>query len=106
VDPLCRSSLLQGSALVSLQRFFAALVQTNTPTASFEVLLKAVMGAGHECGTKQAGHSVALCVAGLCLAAGADKTQKTVQTLIESIKTPKGPADQVCMFPECSLNVP
>lgn len=40
------SSILQGSALESLQAFFIALLQSRAPAASFESLLNALLAAG------------------------------------------------------------
>ncbi|KAF3321511.1 cullin-associated NEDD8-dissociated protein 1-like protein [Carex littledalei] len=86
---LIRSSLLQGQALQALQRFFAALVQTaNT---SFETLLDSLLSStkpSPQSGgpTKQALHSIAQCVAVLCLAAGDQKCASTVEMLMGILK--------------------
>ncbi|XP_078432582.1 cullin-associated and neddylation dissociated [Wolffia australiana] len=80
---LVRSSLLQGQALQSLQRFFASLVHSEN---SFDSLLDALLSTAKpspQAGglAKQALSSVAQCVAVLCLAAGDQKCSSTVVML-------------------------
>ncbi|CAA7404605.1 unnamed protein product [Spirodela intermedia] len=81
---LVRSSLLQGQALQSLQRFFASLV--HSANTSFDSLLDALLSSAKpspQSGglAKQALFSVAQCVAVLCLAAGDQKCSSTVEML-------------------------
>ncbi|KAL8162625.1 hypothetical protein V2J09_014114, partial [Rumex salicifolius] len=86
---LIRSSLLQGQALVALQKFFAVLVYSaNT---SFESLLDNLLSSAKpspQSGgiTRQALSSIAQCIAVLCLAAGVQKCSSTVEMLIEILK--------------------
>lgn len=86
---LLRSSLLQGQALLALQSFFAALVYSaNT---SFDVLLESLLSSAKpspQSGgiAKQALHSIAQCVAVLCLAAGDQKCSSTVKMLTNILK--------------------
>ncbi|XP_042384041.1 cullin-associated NEDD8-dissociated protein 1-like [Zingiber officinale] len=81
---LIRSSLLQGQALQALQRFFASLV--HSANTSFDSLLDSLLSSAKpspQSGglAKQALHSVAQCVAVLCLAAGDQKCASTVDML-------------------------
>ncbi|XP_074579809.1 cullin-associated NEDD8-dissociated protein 1 [Curcuma longa] len=81
---LIRSSLLQGQALQALQRFFASLV--HSANTSFDSLLDSLLSSAKpspQSGglAKQALHSVAQCVAVLCLAAGDQKCATTVDML-------------------------
>lgn len=86
---LIKSSLLQGQALLALQNFFAALVYSaNT---SFDVLLESLLACAKpspQSGgvAKQALHSIAQCVAVLCLAAGDQKCSSTVKMLTKILK--------------------
>ncbi|OMO65586.1 Armadillo-like helical [Corchorus olitorius] len=86
---LIKSSLLQGQALLALQNFFAALVYSaNT---SFDVLLESLLSSAKpspQSGgvAKQALHSIAQCVAVLCLAAGDQKCSSTVKMLADILK--------------------
>nr|XP_048325938.1 cullin-associated NEDD8-dissociated protein 1 isoform X2 [Ziziphus jujuba var. spinosa] len=86
---LIKSSLLQGQALSALQKFFAALVYSaNT---SFDALLDSLLSSAKpspQSGgvAKQALHSIAQCVAVLCLAAGDQKCSSTVKMLTEILK--------------------
>ncbi|KAJ8618736.1 hypothetical protein MRB53_014922 [Persea americana] len=84
---LVRSSLLQGQALQALQSFFAALVlSANT---SFDALLEPLLSTAKpypQSLAKQALHSVAQCVAVLCLAAGDKKCASTVEMLTNILK--------------------
>ncbi|RWR90283.1 cullin-associated NEDD8-dissociated protein 1 isoform X1 [Cinnamomum micranthum f. kanehirae] len=84
---LVRSSLLQGQALQALQSFFAALVlSANT---SFDALLEPLLSTAKphpQSLAKQALHSVAQCVAVLCLAAGDQKCASTVEMLTNILK--------------------
>lgn len=91
---LIRSSLLQGQALLALQNFFAALVYSaNT---SFDSLLESLLGCAKpspQSGgiAKQALHSIAQCVAVLCLAAGDQKCTSTVKMLTDILKDDSSP---------------
>jgi cullin-associated NEDD8-dissociated protein 1 len=107
----------------TLQAFFAALVQSNT--ASFDTLLGALLAsakpqtpaAGPSSGIsaplgspsgagpagKQAYHSVAQCVAVLCLAAGDAKLKSTVETLIKNLRTAAKGAEPVQLLSLLSL---
>ncbi|WOL01566.1 cullin-associated NEDD8-dissociated protein 1 [Canna indica] len=81
---LIRSSLLQGQALLALQRFFASLV--HSANTSFDALLDSLLSSAKpspQSGglAKQALYSVAQCVAVLCLAAGDQKCASTVEML-------------------------
>nr|KYP52098.1 Cullin-associated NEDD8-dissociated protein 1 [Cajanus cajan] len=86
---LIKSSLLQGQALLALQNFFAALVYSaNT---SFDSLLESLLACAKpspQSGgiAKQALHSIAQCVAVLCLAAGDQKCSSTVKMLTDILK--------------------
>ncbi|KAG5096325.1 hypothetical protein JHK82_046179 [Glycine max] len=86
---LIKSSLLQGQALMALQNFFAALVYSaNT---SFDSLLESLLACAKpspQSGgiAKQALHSIAQCVAVLCLAAGDQKCSSTVKMLTDILK--------------------
>ncbi|MED6131170.1 Cullin-associated NEDD8-dissociated protein 1 [Stylosanthes scabra] len=86
---LIKSSLLQGQALLALQNFFAALVYSaNT---SFDSLLESLLASAKpspQSGgiAKQALHSIAQCVAVLCLAAGDQKCSSTVTMLTDILK--------------------
>jgi cullin-associated NEDD8-dissociated protein 1 len=86
---LVKSSLLQGHALMASQNFFAALVYSaNT---SFDTLLGSLLSCAkpspQSCGVaKQALHSIAQCVAVLCLAAGDKKCSSTVVMLTNILK--------------------
>ncbi|KAG5024111.1 hypothetical protein JHK85_020453 [Glycine max] len=86
---LIKSSLLQGQALSALQNFFAALVYSaNT---SFDSLLESLLACAKpspQSGgiAKQALHSIAQCVAVLCLAAGDQKCSSTVKMLTDILK--------------------
>ncbi|KAL2339325.1 hypothetical protein Fmac_013771 [Flemingia macrophylla] len=86
---LIKSSLLQGQALLALQNFFAALVYSaNT---SFDSLLESLLACAKpspQSGgiAKQALHSIAQCVAVLCLAAGDQKCSSTVNMLTDILK--------------------
>ncbi|KAJ1400409.1 TATA-binding protein interacting [Sesbania bispinosa] len=86
---LVKSSLLQGQALLALQNFFAALVYSaNT---SFDSLLESLLSCAKpspQSGgiAKQALHSIAQCVAVLCLAAGDQKCLSTVKMLTDILK--------------------
>lgn len=86
---LIRSSLLQGQALVALQNLFAGLVQSaNT---SFESLLDSLLSSAKPSpqsggAAKQALHSIAQCVAVLCLAAGDKKCSSTVSMLTDVLR--------------------
>lgn len=86
---LIRSSLLQGQALLALQNFFAALVYSaNT---SFDSLLESLLACAKpspQSGgiAKQALHSIAQCVAVLCLAAGDQKCSTTVKMLTDILR--------------------
>ncbi|KAK1323717.1 Cullin-associated NEDD8-dissociated protein 1 [Acorus calamus] len=86
---LIRSSLLQGHALLALQRFFAALV--HSANTSFDALLDSLLSTAKpspQTGglAKQALYSVAQCVAVLCLAAGDQKCGSTVEMLMSILK--------------------
>eukprot|EP00898_Chlorokybus_atmophyticus_P001722 jgi/Chlat1/2550/Chrsp175S02405 len=97
---LVKSALLQGQALQSLQAFFASLVYTNTPSATYEDLLNALLAAGTVAAgpvgaaasaassptNRQAFHSVAQCVAVLCLAAGDSKCVSTADMLVGNLQ--------------------
>ncbi|XP_019440423.1 PREDICTED: cullin-associated NEDD8-dissociated protein 1 [Lupinus angustifolius] len=86
---LIKSSLLQGQALLALRNFFAALVYSaNT---SFDSLLESLLASAKpspQSGgiAKQALHSIAQCVAVLCLAAGDHKCSSTVNMLTKMLK--------------------
>ncbi|XP_061375956.1 cullin-associated NEDD8-dissociated protein 1-like isoform X1 [Gastrolobium bilobum] len=86
---LIKSSLLQGQALLALRNFFAALVYSaNT---SFDSLLESLLASAKpspQSGgiAKQALHSIAQCVAVLCLAAGDQKCSSTVNMLTNILK--------------------
>lgn len=86
---LVRSSLLQGHALMALQKFFAGLIYSaNT---SFESLLESLLSSAKSSPqsggvAKQAMFSIAQCVAVLCLAAGDDKCSSTVNMLTDILK--------------------
>ncbi|XP_054801363.1 cullin-associated NEDD8-dissociated protein 1 [Prosopis cineraria] len=86
---LIKSPLLQGQALLALQNFFAALVYSaNT---SFDSLLESLLASAKpspQSGgiAKQALHSIAQCVAVLCLAAGDQKSSSTVRMLTQILK--------------------
>lgn len=86
---LVKSSLLQGQALLALQKFFAALVYSaNT---SFDALLESLLSTAKpspQAGgvAKQALFSIAQCVAVLCLAAGDKKCSSTVNMLTDILK--------------------
>ncbi|KAF5731795.1 cullin-associated NEDD8-dissociated protein 1 [Tripterygium wilfordii] len=86
---LIKSSLLQGQALLALQNFFAALVYSaNT---SFDALLDSLLSSAQpspQSGAvaKLALHSIAQCVAVLCLAAGDHKCSSTVGMLNKILK--------------------
>ncbi|KAG2704355.1 hypothetical protein I3843_05G001300 [Carya illinoinensis] len=86
---LIKSSLLQGQALLALQNFFAALV--NSANTSFDALLDSLLSSAKpspQSGgvAKQALYSIAQCVAVLCLAAGDQKCLSTVEMLTEILK--------------------
>ncbi|KAL5714673.1 Cullin-associated NEDD8-dissociated protein 1 [Ranunculus cassubicifolius] len=85
---LIRSSLLQGQALLALQNFFAALV--NSANTSFDTLLDSLLSSAKPSQSgglaKQALFSVAQCVAVLCLAAGDQKCASTVGMLTNILK--------------------
>ncbi|KAG1370006.1 hypothetical protein COCNU_15G003720 [Cocos nucifera] len=90
---LIRSSLLQGQALQTLQRFFASLV--HSANTSFETLLDSLLSSAKpspQSGglAKQALYSVAQCVAVLCLAAGDQKCASTVEMLKGILKDDSG----------------
>ncbi|XP_045817633.1 cullin-associated NEDD8-dissociated protein 1 [Trifolium pratense] len=91
---LIRSSLLQGQALLALQNFFAALVYSaNT---GFDSLLESLLACAKpspQSGgiAKQALHSIAQCVAVLCLAAGDQKCTSTVKMLTDILKDDSSP---------------
>ncbi|XP_010930555.1 cullin-associated NEDD8-dissociated protein 1 [Elaeis guineensis] len=90
---LIRSSLLQGQALQTLQRFFASLV--HSANTSFETLLDSLLSSvkpSPQSGglAKQALYSVAQCVAVLCLAAGDQKCASTVEMLKGILKDDSG----------------
>eukprot|EP00271_Cylindrocystis_brebissonii_P014460 TRINITY_DN35802_c0_g1_i1.p1 TRINITY_DN35802_c0_g1~~TRINITY_DN35802_c0_g1_i1.p1 ORF type:complete len:1264 (+),score=289.80 TRINITY_DN35802_c0_g1_i1:458-3793(+) len=108
---LVRSPLLQGQALLTLQRFFESLLRSTT--ASFDSLLEALLATakGGEKGgngavaassstsmaiggavgmSKQAYYSVAQCVAVLCVVAGDAKCIATVSRLIANLKGTTG----------------
>ncbi|XP_061357251.1 cullin-associated NEDD8-dissociated protein 1 [Gastrolobium bilobum] len=86
---IIKSSLLQGQALLALQNFFASLVYSaNT---SFDSLLESLLACAKpspQSGgiAKQALHSIAQCVAVLCLAAGDQKCSSTVKMLTDILK--------------------
>ncbi|KAF9684918.1 hypothetical protein SADUNF_Sadunf03G0000300 [Salix dunnii] len=86
---LIKSPLLQGQALLALRNFFAALVYSaNT---SFESLLDSLLSSAKpspQSGgvAKQALHSIAQCVAVLCLAAGDKKCSSTVDMLTDILE--------------------
>ncbi|KAF1890490.1 hypothetical protein Lal_00041249 [Lupinus albus] len=86
---LIKSSLLQGQALLALRNFFAALVYSaNT---SFDSLLESLLASAKpspQSGgiAKQALHSIAQCVAVLCLVAGDQKCSSTVNMLTNILK--------------------
>ncbi|KAK8574751.1 hypothetical protein V6N12_062434 [Hibiscus sabdariffa] len=86
---LIKSSLLQGQALLALQKFFAGLVYSEN--TSFDALLESLLSSAKpspQSGgvAKQALYSIAQCVAVLCLAAGDHKCSSTVKMLIEILK--------------------
>lgn len=78
----------------ALQNFFAALVYSaNT---SFDSLLESLLGCAKpspQSGgiAKQALHSIAQCVAVLCLAAGDQKCTSTVKMLTDILKDDSSP---------------
>ncbi|KAB5563635.1 hypothetical protein DKX38_003689 [Salix brachista] len=86
---LIKSPLLQGQALLALRNFFAALVYSaNT---SFDSLLDSLLSSAKpspQSGgvAKQALHSIAQCVAVLCLAAGDKKCSSTVDMLTDILE--------------------
>ncbi|KAL9353697.1 hypothetical protein Peur_051667 [Populus x canadensis] len=86
---LIKSPLLQGQALLALRNFFAALVYSaNT---SFDTLLDSLLSSAKPAPqsggvAKKALHSIAQCVAVLCLAAGDVKCSSTVDMLTEILK--------------------
>ncbi|KAG6780047.1 hypothetical protein POTOM_016455 [Populus tomentosa] len=86
---LIKSPLLQGQALLALRNFFAALVYSaNT---SFDTLLDSLLSSAKPAPqsggvAKKALHSIAQCVAVLCLAAGDRKCSSTVDMLTEILK--------------------
>ncbi|XP_038681962.1 cullin-associated NEDD8-dissociated protein 1-like isoform X2 [Tripterygium wilfordii] len=86
---IIKSSLLQGQALLALQNFFSALVYSaNT---GFDALLDSLLSSAKpspQSGAvaKQALHSIAQCVAVLCLAAGDLKCSSTVGMLNKILK--------------------
>ncbi|KAJ7002205.1 hypothetical protein NC653_012304 [Populus alba x Populus x berolinensis] len=86
---LIKSPLLQGQALLALRNFFAALVYSaNT---SFDTLLDSLLSSAKPAPqsggvAKKALHSIAQCVAVLCLAAGDLKCSSTVDMLTEILK--------------------
>ncbi|KAL9263206.1 Cullin-associated NEDD8-dissociated protein 1-like protein, partial [Drosera capensis] len=86
---LIRSSLLQGQALVALQNLFASLV--HSANTSFESLLDSLLSSAKPSpqsggAAKQALHSIAQCVAVLCLAAGDRKCSSTVSMLTDVLR--------------------
>ncbi|KAL9273514.1 Cullin-associated NEDD8-dissociated protein 1-like protein, partial [Drosera capensis] len=86
---LIRSSLLQGQALVALQNLFAGLV--HSANTSFESLLDSLLSSAKPSpqsggAAKQALHSIAQCVAVLCLAAGDRKCSSTVSMLTDVLR--------------------
>ncbi|KAK4788547.1 hypothetical protein SAY86_019866 [Trapa natans] len=85
---LIKSSLLQGQALLALQKFFATLVySSNTRFDSLlESLLSSVNSSTSSSIVKQALYSIAQCMAVLCLAAGDEKCSSTVNMLTEILK--------------------
>lgn len=70
-----------------LNDFFAVLVHSGAKSVTFESLLERLLAAGRSSGSKQAGHSVAVCVAGLCLASGEEKANATIKQLIDALKS-------------------
>ncbi|XP_051146886.1 cullin-associated NEDD8-dissociated protein 1 [Andrographis paniculata] len=87
---LIRSSLLQGQALLALQNFFGALV--NSANTSFDALLESLLSTAKPSAqsgavAKQALFSIAQCVAVLCLAAGDKKCSSTVKMLTDILKS-------------------
>eukprot|EP00850_Spirogloea_muscicola_P001276 SM000004S15146 [mRNA] locus=s4:1584727:1593967:+ [translate_table: standard] len=89
-----KSSLLQGQALQMLQQFLASLVRTAN--ISFDALLDELLltskGASALGGgvSKQAYHSIAQCVAVLCVAAGDAKCDSTVEMLLNNLRSGSG----------------
>ncbi|GLT90694.1 hypothetical protein SLE2022_086150 [Rubroshorea leprosula] len=86
---LIKSPLLQGHALLALRKFFSALVESaNTSFGSLlESLLSSVKASPQSGGVaKQALHSIAQCVAVLCLTAGDQKCSSTVKMLTDILK--------------------
>eukprot|EP00850_Spirogloea_muscicola_P001350 SM000005S17147 [mRNA] locus=s5:408611:419235:+ [translate_table: standard] len=89
-----KSSLLQGQALQMLQQFLASLVRTAN--ISFDALLDELLltskGASALGGgvSKQAYHSIAQCVAVLCVAAGDVKCDSTVEMLLNNLRSGSG----------------
>ncbi|KAL8237397.1 hypothetical protein R6Q59_018478 [Mikania micrantha] len=86
---LVKSSLLQGQALLALQKFFATLV--SSANTSFDALLESLLSTAKpspQSGgiAKQALFSIAQCVAVLCLAAGDHECSSTVKMLTEVLK--------------------
>ncbi|KAK4792080.1 hypothetical protein SAY86_022515 [Trapa natans] len=85
---LIKSSLLQGQALLALQKFFAALVYSSN--TSFDTLLESLLSSVNSSTSssivKQALYSIAQCMAVLCLAAGDEKCSSTVKMLTEILK--------------------
>ncbi|CAE6064044.1 unnamed protein product [Arabidopsis arenosa] len=90
---LVKSPLLQGQALLDLQKFFEALVyHANT---SFYTLLESLLSCAKPSPQsggvpKQALYSIAQCVAVLCLAAGDKNCSSTVKMLMEILKDDSG----------------
>ena len=93
---LVKSPLLQGQALLTLQRFYETLV--GSANVSFESLLQALLSTAKDktapAGTvsKQAYYSTAQCAASLCLAAGPAKCATTVEQLITNLGSGSGDA--------------
>ncbi|KAG6781866.1 hypothetical protein POTOM_011249 [Populus tomentosa] len=86
---LIKSPLLQGQALLALRNFFAALV--HSANTSFDTLLDSLLSRAKpspQSGgvAKQALHSIAQCVAVLCLAAGDKECSSTVDMLTDILK--------------------
>lgn len=83
---LVQSALLQGSVLLALERFFAALVSSAGARVDFDTLLNSLMTAGRDSASGAGGttkhhvsRSVGRCVAGLC-SAGDGAAERAVST--------------------------